>query len=75
VSAFTAQRSYSSRRDGRQFGPWAAGETVDLDPEDAAWVERDSPGCLRAVPPAAAETRQKPPLPDRQARGGANRAK
>ena len=71
---FTVQHAYSARRDGRQFGPWSAGDSVDLDPGDAEWIERDSPGALQADPPAA-PAREKPPTPNRQARPAANRSK
>jgi hypothetical protein len=37
---------YSARRDGRDFGPYAPGETVELDTDDAEWVNRDAPGTL-----------------------------
>lgn len=30
---------------------WFEGDLVDLDDDTAAWVERDSPGCLRRVEP------------------------
>jgi hypothetical protein len=69
----TVQHSYASSRDGRKFGPWAAGETVDLDPDDVAWVERDSPGVFAIDDPPPA--REKPSTPNRQARPAANRSK
>ena len=28
------------------FGPWEPGTVVELTPEQAEWVKRDSPGCL-----------------------------
>lgn len=64
--------SYRSARDGQQFGPWRPGDFVELDDADAAWVNRDSPGCLIA-PPGEDPVRAKPPGRDRQHRGGANR--
>jgi hypothetical protein len=72
VTAYEAQWPYAASRDGRRFGPWAAGEVVDLDPADAEWVNRDSPGALVEQKPAKGE-RQKPAGADRQHRGGANR--
>lgn len=71
MARYTTNHAYKSHRDGQQFGPWAAGETVDLDPDDAAWVDRDSPGCLTADGDAE---RQKPAGRDRQHRGGSNRS-
>jgi hypothetical protein len=41
---YTIQHGYKAYRDGRQFGPWQAGDVVELAAEDAAWIERDSPG-------------------------------
>lgn len=77
MAQYQLTRSYSSRRDGRTFGPWAAGDVVDLDQADAEWIGRDSPGALT---PAAAEPDPEPeperaakPSPNRQHRGGQNR--
>jgi hypothetical protein len=82
---YEVQHRYGSTRDGQQYGPWQAGETVELSDQDAAWVNRDSPGCLLAaggiVEPgeelAVGEDgpeRQKPAGRNRQHRGGANRS-
>jgi len=79
---YTINHAYSSRRDGQQFGPWQAGDVVELEPADAEWVNRDSPGCLaEAKAKAKAETkaddggeRQQQPTADRQHRGGRNRS-
>lgn len=46
---FAVQHSYTARRDGQTFGPWVAGDEADLQPVDAEWVERDSPGTLVAL--------------------------
>ena len=73
MSAYTLNHAYSAARDGRQFGPWEAGETVELEPVDAEWIARDSPGALTEATPKAAE-RQKPAGADRQHRSGANRS-
>lgn len=73
MSAYTLNHAYSASRDGRQFGPWEAGETVELEPVDAEWIERDSPGALSEAKAAKGGERQKPPAADRQHRGGANR--
>lgn len=68
--------AYRSYRDGVQYGPWVAGDVVELAEADAQWVERDSSGCLSEVKakaePKAAE-RQQPAGKDRQHRGAANR--
>lgn len=46
MSLYTLTRDYAAIRDGKRFGPWKAGEVVDLTDDDAAWVERDSLGAL-----------------------------
>lgn len=76
MSTYELNHTYAASRDGRRFGPWAAGEVVDLDPADAEWIERDSPGALAEQKPSGkpAGERQKPPAADRQHRGGANRS-
>lgn len=40
--------AYCSER----YGPWAAGDLVDLDEESAAYIMRDSPGVLNPLPQA-----------------------
>jgi hypothetical protein len=70
---YRVNHRYSSYRDGRRFGPWEAGETVELEEADAAWVNRDSGGCLEADQPKPEPARQQPKTADRQHRGGANR--
>ena len=64
---FTVKHAYSAFRDGARVGPWAAGEEVDVDPELAEWVERDSPGALAVV-------RDKAEKPNRQHSGAKSRA-
>ncbi|WP_330438814.1 hypothetical protein OHB44_27985 [Micromonospora sp. NBC_00821] len=77
---YKVNHSYSAFRDGQRFGPWVADEVVELDPADAGWVERDSPGALAEVKPEPEpepepeRERQKPPAANRQHRGGANRS-
>lgn len=85
MTAYTVRHNYSSFRDGQQFGPWTAGTRIELEPADADWVNRDSPGCLELEePPAVGDPDEEPPAPapkeraakpspDRQHRGGANR--
>lgn len=79
MGRWTVQHAYTARRDGTTFGPWAAGDVVDLDLADAGWVNRDSPGCLKVIvgeagPAPVPTERQKPTSRDRQHRGGANRS-
>jgi hypothetical protein len=81
MPGFEVQHAYRSTRDGVQFGPWQAGETVELSEADAEWVCRDSPGCLLAAggiveatpEPKDGEERQKPVGANRQHRGSRNR--
>lgn len=62
MSTYEFQGNYESFRDGRRFGPWVEGDVVQLDPADAEWIDRDSPGVLAehgddselAAPPAVA---------------------
>ncbi|NMO52023.1 hypothetical protein HH310_12550 [Actinoplanes sp. TBRC 11911] len=89
MARYQVAHKYRSTRDGQQFGPYLVGDVVELSDEDAAWVNRDSPGCLEAEKPAKPEPdpdpepdpaddaepeREKPPTPNRQRRGGANRS-
>ena len=76
MPAYLVKHRYSSYRDGQQFGPWAGGETVDLEEADADWVNRDSAGCLELAKPKPEPKpaeRQQPKTADRQHRGGSNR--
>lgn len=74
---YEVQHAYQSFRDGQQFGPWQAGDRLELSEADAAWVNRDSPGCLLAaggiVEPEP--DREQPTGRDRQARQGRNRGR
>lgn len=72
MARYTIAHPYRSSRDGVAFGPWEAGETVELDTTDAEWLERDSPGVL--VAESEAPARQAPAKADRQARPGRNRS-
>lgn len=49
MARYTVGHSYAASRDGKQLGPWVAGDEVELDDAEAAWVERDSPGALVAI--------------------------
>lgn len=78
MAVYTVNHAYRALRDGAVFGPYEPGTTVDLDPADAEWVNRDSPGCLTGVDaaPAVTETvepEQAPASETRPARGGRNR--
>jgi hypothetical protein len=46
MAEYKVQHAYSAWRDGHRVGPWAGGESVDLDEDVAEWVNRDSPGTL-----------------------------
>lgn len=75
---YVVQHRYSSYRDGQRFGPWEAGEKVDLRDEDAAWINRDSEGCVaphkpEPEPEPKTAARQQPAAKDRQHRGGSTR--
>lgn len=80
MGRYTVQHRYAAARDGQRYGPWARGEQVELGDDDAAWINRDSPGALESAdvePPAQAEpapARTKALTRDRQHRGGRNRA-
>lgn len=79
---YQVAHAYSSTRDGQRFGPWVPGDTVELGEEDAAWLNRDSPGCLLSTgvveadvdQAAEGEAREKPAGANRQHRGGRNRS-
>lgn len=49
MPTYKLNHAYESYRDGVRFGPWQAGEVVNLDVDDAEWVERDSPGALKVA--------------------------
>lgn len=69
---YEVQRPYSSRRDGKQYGPWVEGDVPDLTDEEVEWLNRDSPGVLAAEKPKPAE-RDATPAKDRQHRSGRTR--
>lgn len=50
-------------------GLWEKGALVDLDPQQAEAINKDSPGVLILADPA----RQEQPHKDRQLKGGSNR--
>lgn len=75
---YTVNHAYRAFSDGKHYGPFEAGTVVELVEADAEWVNRDSPGALTKVDakPAKAEEpeRQAPAAPNRQHKGGRNRA-
>lgn len=79
---YTVMQSYRAERDGDVFGPWEAGQEIELEPVDAEWVNRDAPGTLeggdleRVEDDASGEgpaKRQARPAPNRQHKGAGNR--
>jgi hypothetical protein len=45
MGRYRLTRNYASKR----LGPWLAGETIRLSPEDAQRIENEAPGTLRAL--------------------------
>lgn len=78
---YQVNHSYRSFSDGKLHGPFEAGATVELDDAVAAWVNRDSPGCLTALDDIAAVAEQSTvdadgepePAKDRAHKGGRRR--
>lgn len=75
MDAYRVQHRYAAYRDGRQIGPWAEGDRIELEAADAEWVNRDSPGTLLAEGGATEPERQQAAGRDRQARPGRNRGR
>lgn len=48
MASYKATRNYRSNHNGRHFA-YDKGTTVDVDPDVAEWVNRDSPGTLKRV--------------------------
>lgn len=66
---YVVAHDYESRRDGQQWGPWQAGTGVDLSPEDAGWLNVDSPGVVEVVEPEPIpEPEPEPETPEPAAR-------
>lgn len=81
MGRYTVVRRYRSFTDGRWFGPFEPGAVVELSTADAEWVNRDSPGTLTPFvepqpepTPTPEPERQAPATPNRQHKGGRNRA-
>lgn len=71
MKTYTIGHAYRSTRDGVTYGPWAGGESVELDADTAEWLERDSPGVLCSPEPEP--ERQAKPAPNRQQKPARNR--
>lgn len=46
MPVYELQGAYEAYRDGCRFGPWQAGDRVELAVDDAEWIGRDCPGVL-----------------------------
>lgn len=46
MAKYTVQHRYFSYYNFKQLGEWQPGDVVDLEEDEAAFVQRDSPGCL-----------------------------
>lgn len=65
---YTVTQDYSAERaagDVTLFGPWSAGDEVEIDASDAEWVNADSSGTLvpakaKADKPTAKKSTPKP---------------
>lgn len=55
MSLYVVQSRYYAEDNGRHFGPWETGTVVDLEPDDAERINRDSAGTL--VPATKAQTK------------------
>ena len=73
MGAYAVNHRYTSYRDGKLFGPFEPGTTVELEEADAEWVNRDSPGCLTDIAVAAETKGEAEPAKDRQHKGGRKR--
>lgn len=49
MAEYVVGHAYAAFTDGRQLGPWVAGDVVDVSDQDATFVVADSPGALRPV--------------------------
>lgn len=54
---YHVQHRYEANRDGRRYGPWQEGETIELAVDDAEWINRDSPDTLAALDLSGDDTR------------------
>lgn len=60
---YKATRDYRAEKVDRDLTvfAFAAGDTVDLDEDDAAWVNGDCPGTLEPAKPPAKAAKKAPP--------------
>lgn len=59
---YAVTQNYSAERVGHdlvRFGPWAAGDEVEVDEADAEWINADSAGTLKPVSKASKATAPK----------------
>lgn len=49
MARYEVQHSYRSN----DYGPYERGTQVEMDPAEADWINRDSPGTLREIDPEA----------------------
>ncbi|HEY9414188.1 MAG TPA: hypothetical protein VIQ30_05475 [Pseudonocardia sp.] len=67
---YEVQHNYKSN----DFGPWVTGDQITLDnPEDAAFVNRDSPGTLVEIDPEEAAAKKRARLEQQTAKKTAGR--
>ncbi len=52
MTRFKVNHHYGSNNNGQQYGPWRVGTVVDVADDEAAWINRDSPGTLSPDEPA-----------------------
>lgn len=71
---YTVNQNYCAERSDSSltvFGPWAAGDVVEVDEVDAEWVNADSAGTLSpAVSKAKATAKRSDPAAPKADRGG-----
>lgn len=60
MGRYVVNHTYRSYRDGQAYGPWSVGSEMELSAEDAAWVNRDSPGTLTPVGQARQDAEEGP---------------
>lgn len=46
MAQYKVLQRYAASSDGKRYGPWVEGDTIDLDDDEAAWVNRDAPNTL-----------------------------
>lgn len=56
---YSVQHDYESWDAGTRYGPWMAGDQVEVTEEQAAWLNRTSPGVLKPTKPPRAPRRRR----------------